>query len=326
MTIDVVCLRPEADFTRVGVAVPQTLAVTYRTPDDAELPSLLAGVRALVIPAVGPKLAPEIFDNATLALIQVTGAGVDRLDRPAIEKTGIPVANVPGGSNNALAEYATASAAILSRRLAWASAEIRAGNYVDFRKRLLSDNVGGLDGLVVGVVGLGVVGMAVAEAFHRLGCKIVYHDPTPADQVRATAIGAEPQSLNELLAKSDVVSLHVPLIRETTGLIDAEALGAMKPGAILIQASRGGIVDEQALAAALQSGHLGGAAVDVYSSEPPSSDNPLLNLTGEAAQRTLLTPHIAGVTRQAAAYLFRSAWENVERVLIDNQPPMNRVY
>jgi len=322
----VVCLRPEADFTRVGVSVPASLDVTYRAPDDAELASLLATARALVIPAVGPRLAPELFDNAGLDLIQVTGAGVDRLDRPSIEQRGIPVANVPGGSNSALAEYATASASTLLRRLAWASREILAGNYVDFRKRLVADNLAGLDGLTVGIVGMGVVGLAVAAAFKNHNCRIVYHDPAPPDPSRAEALGAEPLELNALLATADVVTLHVPLIPATTGLVGATELALMKPGAILIQASRGGVVREAALADALQSGHLGGAAIDVYSSEPPSDDNPLLKLTGEAVDRTILTPHIAGVTRQAGAFLFRSAWENVERVLIDKQPPLNRVY
>ena len=100
----------------------------------------------------------------------------------------------------------------------------------------------------------------------------------------------------------------------------------MKPGAVLIQASRGGVVDEAALAESLTSGHLGGAAVDVYSTEPPGADNPLLSLTGEAAQRLLLTPHIAGVTRQASATLFRSSWDNLVRVLVRGEPPLNRVY
>lgn len=326
MSAEIICLRPEADFTRVGVAVPQTLNVDYRAPDDAELKSLIQAARALVVPAVGPMLIPELFEGARLELIQVTGAGVDRLDRPSIEKLQIPVANVPGGSNGALAEYATASAALLMRRLAWAGSEIQAGNYAQFRARLLADNVGGLDGLIVGIVGLGIVGMAVAEAFHRQGCKIVFYDPIPPDLDRAKAINAERLELSELLSKADIVTLHVPLIPATSGLIGEEQLAIMKPGSVLIQASRGGIVDEKALAQALHSGHLGGAAVDVYSSEPPTSDNPLLTLTGEGAQRLLLTPHIAGVTRQSAAFLFRSAWENVERVLLEGQPPRSRVY
>jgi phosphoglycerate dehydrogenase-like enzyme len=109
-------------------------------------------------------------------------------------------------------------------------------------------------------------------------------------------------------------------------MIGADQLSRMKQGAVLIQASRGGIVEEAALAASLSSGHLGGAAVDVYSMEPSTVENPLLKLSGEAAARLLLTPHIAGVTRQASAFLFRAAWNNVERTLVHGQPPQNRVY
>src|SRR5262249_4398584 len=129
-----------------------------------------------------------------------------------------------------------------------------------------------------------------------------------------------------LLSAADVVTLHVPLLPATQGLIGAPELARMKPGAILVQAARGGIVDEAALAASLTSGHLGGAAVDVYSTEPPTADTPLLKVSGEAAARLLLTPHIAGVTRQASALLFRSAWENVERVLVRGEAPTNRAY
>jgi phosphoglycerate dehydrogenase-like enzyme len=108
-------------------------------------------------------------------------------------------------------------------------------------------------------------------------------------------------------------------------LIGAAQLAQMKTGAVLIQASRGGIVDEAALAERLASGQLAGAAVDVYSTEPPGEDNPLFSLNGEAAQRLLLTPHIAGVTRQSAAFLLRSAWSNVERVLLRGETPLNQV-
>ena len=132
-------------------------------------------------------------------------------------------------------------------------------------------------------------------------------------------------ALAALLAECDVVSLHVPLIDATRNLIGAAEVRSMKRDAVLINAARGGIVDEAALAAALIEGSIAGAAVDVYSEEPPPSDNPLLALRGEAANGLLLTPHIAGVTRQSAAFLFRSAWANVERVLSGN-PPENRAY
>jgi phosphoglycerate dehydrogenase-like enzyme len=258
--------------------------------------------------------------------VQVTGAGVDRLDRAALTRLGIAVANVPGGSNSAVAEYVVGTASMLLRRLAWADAEIKAGHYAQFRARMVADNLAGIEGLQVGLIGFGTIGRAVGQAFVRMGAKICFFDATPVDAKLAAALDARAVPLDELLATADVVSLHVPLLPTTQNLIGARELARMKPGAVLIQASRGGIVDEAALAASLTAGHLGGAAVDVYSSEPPAADNALLKLSGEAAARLLLTPHMAGVTRQASALLFRSAWQNVERVLIGGQPPQHRVY
>lgn len=324
MTVDVLCLRPLADFERAGALPPAALNVAYRSPDDADVPALMKQARALVIPAVGPKLPLTLFENTSIKFVQVTGAGLDRLDLPTMKRLGISVANVPGGSNSALAEYVVTSASVLLRRLAWADAEIRAGNYKAFRAKMIADNLPGLDGLVAGIVGLGIIGLVVAEAFHKRGCKICYFDPAPRDPIAAKSLGAESLLLDQVLKTADVLTLHVPLLPATQGLIGAPQLAAMKPGAVLIQASRGGIVDEAALAVSLNSGHLGGAAIDVYSTEPPAADNPLLMLEGEAAHRVLFTPHIAGVTRQATAFLCRSAWRNIERVLITNEPPLDR--
>ena len=326
MASDVLCLRPEADFARVDALPPASLRVSYAKPDDPALAQRVKSSAALVIPAVGPKLAAALFEDCRLSLVQITGAGVDRLDEAALTRLGIPVANVPGASNSAVAEYAVTAASMLLRRLAWADSEIRQGQYVDFRARMLADNLPGLEGLLVGVVGFGTIGTAVAQAFQRMGCRIGFYDPAPRDVAAVQALGARSMSLRELLAAADVVTLHVPLIAATRGMIGDAELAAMKPGAVLVQAARGGIVDEAALARHLASGHLGGAAVDVYSTEPPVTDNPLLTLTGEGARRLLLTPHIAGVTRQSSALLFRSAWQNVERVLVRGEPPLHRVY
>jgi len=323
---NVLCLRPQADFARVDVLPPASLSVSYKTSDDTQLPALMRQAQALVIPAVGPRLPSALFENTALKLVQVTGAGLDRLDKATLTRAGIPVANVPGGSNSAVAEYSVTAATTLLRRFAWADIEIKQGNYAAFRARLVTDNLAGLDGLLVGVVGFGVIGLAVAQAFAKAGCRLCYFDPAPSDPNAAQALGAEAMPLAELLRRADVVTLHVPLLPATQGMIGARELTSMKKGAVLIQASRGGIVDEEALADSLRSGHLAGAAVDVYSTEPPAPDNPLLKLAGEPAHRLLLTPHIAGVTRQAAAFLFRSAWQNVERVLIAKLPPMNRAY
>ena len=326
MALDVLCLRPEADFLRVGVTPPAALSTTYRTPDDPELADVLRDVSALLLPAAGPKLPTNIFDGTAIKIAQVTGAGVDRLDEQTLKSLDIPVCNVPGGSNGAVADYAVAMAIMLHRRFTWADSEISAGNYAPFRAAMLSANLSGLDGLSVGIVGFGVVGTAVAQVFSRFNTNIAYFDPAPSNSDAADAIGAKPLSLDELLAQSDIISLHVPLLATTEGLIGARELAQMKPGAVLINAARGGVVDEVALATSLSSGHLGGAAVDVYSTEPSQADNPLLVLSGDAAKRLILTPHVAGVTRQAQGILCHRAWENIERVLLQNEAPHNRVY
>lgn len=322
---DVLCLRPKADFTRIGVNPPKSLSITYMAPDDPGMPSALKATDALVIPAVGPKLPLALFEDSRIRLVQVTGAGVDRVDVDGLRDLGIPVANVPGGSNDAIAEYAVSCALSLLRRFPQSTAAIRAGDYAAFRSRLLADNVEGLEGLLVGIVGMGVIGSAVAGRFRQSGARIAYYDPAPGVPAAARELEAEALGLEDLLARSDVVSLHVPLLPSTQDLVDADALARMKPGAVLIQASRGGIVNEAALAAALEAGSLGGAAVDVYSSEPPAADNPLLTLSEAAAQRAILTPHIAGITRQSWANLFGSAWANVVRVLLEEKAPRHGI-
>jgi phosphoglycerate dehydrogenase-like enzyme len=323
---DVVCLRPEADFTRAGVTPPPTLKIAYRAHDDADTPALVTAARGVVMAAMGPKLPGSLFEKSAVKIVQITGAGVDRVDDAVLKRVGAAVCNVPGGSNTAVADYAVTSASVLLRRLAWADREIRAGNYAKFRARMMADNLSGLDGLTVGVVGLGTIGLAVARAYHQRDCAILYFDPAPREKASADAIGAKGVLLDELLRSSDVVSVHVPLLPATRQMIGEAQLAMMKPGAILIQASRGGVVDESALARHLASGRLGGAAVDVYSEEPPASSNPLLALKGDGAERLLLTPHVAGVTRQASAVLFKTAWDNVEAVLTKGAAPMNRVY
>jgi phosphoglycerate dehydrogenase-like enzyme len=224
-----------------------------------------------------------------------------------------------------MAEYAVGAALILLRRFAWSDAEIRAGRYGKARQSMLADNLPGIDGLNVGVVGMGTVGLAVARGFHAFGARIRYIDPAPRDPKSVAELGAQSVGLDELLQTSDIVTLHVPLLPETRGMIGARELALMKDDAILIQASRGGVVDETALAARMEAGKLRGVAIDVYSAEPPPADHPLLKLSAAAAQRVLYTPHIAGVSRQAFATLFRASWENVERVVRHGETPVNRV-
>jgi phosphoglycerate dehydrogenase-like enzyme len=322
----VLCLRPKADFDKVGIILPDTLTIEFTDPNNPELSSLIQQASALVIPAVGPALHPDLFVNSNVKLVQVTGAGVDRLDQAGMERLGIPVSNVPGGSNSALAEYAISTSLTLLRRIAWADQEIRNGNYIESRKSLVTELPRGLDGLTVGIIGFGTIGVAVANAFHAFGSKIVFHDPMSVDPSAVEAIGARKLPLDELLSLSDIVSLHVPLLEQTRNLLDGPSLAKMKSSAILINAARGGIVDEASLVAALKSGRLGGAAVDVYAEEPATADNPLVLASRELVGNLLLSPHVAGISKQAWATLFERAWKNVEDVLCKSAVPAFRLY
>lgn len=326
MSAEVVCLRPAADFAEVGVDVPADLRICFASA-PAEVPTEdLATARAVVLASVGPRLERAWLDQLTqLQLLQFTGAGVDRAGDSCARRPDVAVANVPAANVREVAEYVLFAAGSLLRRLAFADRQIRAGRYAHGRAQLTPSVVRSLHSRTVGVIGLGQIGLAVARLLVAAGATVVYSDPAPPDQAAADALGLARLDLNDLLTRCDLVTLHVPLLPATRGLLGEQRIRLMPRGALLINASRGGVVDEQALARSLADGHLGGAAVDVYATEPPPADSPLLSLRPEAADRVLLTPHIAGVAYEAAQALYTQAWANVRRVLVEGLPASHQV-
>ena len=317
MDADVICLRPESDFREVGVEPPARLRICYADPGSVP-GSALAVAQALVLPSVGPRLDRAWLDRAArLRLVQFTGAGIDRAAGAVSHRPEVVVANVPAANTAEVAEYVLFATGTLLRRLAFADREIRAGRYAEARATLTPASVHSLHSRTVGIVGLGHIGLAVARLMQAVGACVCYADPSPADPAAADALGLTRLALDDLLARCDVVTLHVPLLPATRGLLSEERLRRMRPGSILVNAARGGVVDEQALARLLSEGHLGGAAADVHETEPPAAGSPLLTLPPEAAARVLLTPHIAGVAYEAARALYRQAWDNVSRMLLD---------
>lgn len=326
MNADVICLRPESDFRQVGVEPPADLQIRYAASPGEVAETELASARAVVLAAVGPPVERTWLDRvAQLELVQVTGAGVDRVATACAHRSEVLVSNVPASNAREVAEYVLFAAGTLLRGLAFADREIRVGEYSRTRFVLSPARVHSLHSRTVGVVGLGGIGLAVARLMQAVGATVVYSDPAPGNPQAAAALGLERFGLGVLLARSDVVTLHVPLVPATRGLLGDEQLRAMRPGALLINASRGGVVDEHALARVLLGGHLGGAAIDVYSEEPPPPGSPLFTLSPDAASRVLFTPHIAGVAYEAACTLYARAWENVHRVLVDRKPAQHRV-
>jgi len=225
------------------------------------------------------------------------GAGLDTVDLEAARAHGVEVVSVPDYAIQEVSDHAIALTLSLCRRIGWYSSSVRAGEW-DLRA---GGTVRRLSALRFGVVGLGRIGRAVARKAAALGFSVV-----GCDVVVPSEPGVPVVSLEELLATSDVVSLHLPLSDATAHLIDAARLAAMKPAAVLVNTSRGGLVDQGALLRALQSARLGGAALDVLETEPPDPADPLLR-----DERVIITPHVAFYSEESLAELKRRAAQSV---------------
>jgi (S)-sulfolactate dehydrogenase len=255
-----------------------------------ELPALLGPARALIVRNRTQVTADLLAAAPALRVVGRLGVGLDNIDLTAAKARGVEVIPATGANDLAVAEYVVTTAMMLLRGAYAASEAMLAGEWP--RGRLMGRE---LAGRTVGLVGLGAIAREVATRMRALGATCVAFDPHLPDAHPAWALAGR-RELPGLLGEADVVSLHVPLTAETRRLIDAAALAQMREGAVLINAARGGIVDEAALAAALRKGWLGGAALDVFETEP---------LTREAAAafagvpNLILTPHIAGVTQES---------------------------
>jgi phosphoglycerate dehydrogenase-like enzyme len=236
-----------------------------------------------------------------LKLIQKIGVGVNTINLEAAIARGVPVCNLPGTNARAVAELTLALMLATLRRIPKFDAGLRGGVWLD---PLLQDGIAELGGRVVGLVGYGAIPRLLAPVLVALGCHVIY----TARRRVADALGPW-RPLDVLLAAADVVSLHVPLTEETANLIDAAALARMKPGAILVNTARGGLVDARALEMALRGGRLAGAGLDVFVQEPVDAADPVLQLPN-----VVLTPHIAWLTTGTFDRSFSVAAENCRRL------------
>ncbi len=257
-----------------------------------------------VVLRTGIRLSAELIEaGPRLATISRTGAGFDNVDLEAATRQGAIVTSSIGANTQTVAEHALALILALAKQLPWLDRETRAGNFrarYEYRPR-------DLRGATLGVIGFGRIGRELARACATsLGMSVLVFDPYLQPQ-EADRSWVSFCSLEDLLARADVVSIHVPLTAETRGLLDGARLARMKKGALLVNSSRGGLLDEQALARALESGQVGGAGIDVFDPEPPEAGNPLLS-----APNAILTPHAAALTRECVV---RMAVLAVQRVL-----------
>lgn len=276
--------------------------------DKAALLEVLPGYDALVVRSATKVTAEVIGAGERLQVIGRAGSGVDNIDVDAATQRGIIVVNAPASNNVAVAELTIGLLFALARQIPQAHLSFQGGKWE--RSKFMGWEV---RGKTLGLIGLGRIGSQVARRARGLEMEIIGYDPVVSSD-RAAQLGVEFMPLNELLQRSDVVSLHVPLVDGTRNMLDAPQLGQMKRGAYLINASRGGIVNEAALLAALEAGQLGGAALDVYSKEPPE------DLAQFNHPRLVTLPHLGASTQEAQAQTGTDVAEGVIAALAGNTP------
>lgn len=241
------------------------------------------------------------------------GTGLDNVDVEAATRRGIRVVNVRGYATREVAQHTLALALALIRRLPVYAESVRAGRW-DWE---VGRPIWAAEAMVYGVVGCGEIGRAVAGMAAGLGFRVVAYDPWLPEALRP--VGVEFTSLESLLAAADVVSLHVPLTRETTHLIGRRELARMRPTAVLVNTSRGRVVDEAALVEALRSGRISGAGLDVLEQEPPAPNHPLLELPN-----VIVTPHVAWYSEESMRRLRVELMERVVQALWETTGEGNR--
>lgn len=259
--------------------------------------------------------AAEIAAAKRLAFIQQPSVGVDGIDLAACAERAIPVANTAGANTDSVAEWCLATSLWLLRSLGWADAEVRRGRWPQLE--VAARGSVELSSVRVGIVGFGAIGAGCAARFSVLGSTVSYW--SRRRRAPAEEHGASYRDLNDLLATTDLLLVVVPLTEDTRGLLGRERLGLLPRGGYLVNASRGGIVDESALAEALERGDVAGAALDVFDTEPLPIDSPLRH-----SDRVLLSPHVAGASREAQQRILSAAAENLRRA-VEGQPLLDVV-
>jgi phosphoglycerate dehydrogenase-like enzyme len=291
-----------ARLCAAGLGIRMAPKVDHRTP--GQLLGLLDGVVAAIV-STDPFDARVLHASPRLRVIARVGVGLDSIDLEAATAAGVAVCTTPGANAATTADHAVALMLAALRRLPEHDRAVRAGEWPRGSGALAWE----LCGATVGLVGFGTIGRLVARRLRGFGVTLLVTDPADRDVAPGTRV-----PLDVLLAESDVVSLHAPLTPETALMIDAKRLATMRPTAVLVNTSRGGLVDEEALLAALRAGRLRAAALDVFEREPPAAERL------RSIPNLVLTPHLAGVSERSEAEMTERAVDAVLAVLAGRAP------
>jgi D-3-phosphoglycerate dehydrogenase len=273
--------------------------------DERALIARIADYEGLIVRSATKVTRAVIAAAARLEVVGRAGAGVDTIDVDAATERGIIVMNTPGGNTTAVVEHTMGLLLAMARRLPLADASLKAGRWEKSRLQGVE-----LFGKTLGILGLGRIGSEVARRALAFRMQVIGYDPY-LTRAAAERLGVESVELDELLGRSDFITIHTPLTGDTRHLLGEAELARTKPGVRLINCARGGIIDETALAQALASGRVGGAAIDVFEQEPPPADHPLLRF-----EQVVVTPHLGAATDEAQAAVALAIADQVADVLV----------
>lgn len=271
-----------------------------------EIREAMSRAHALIVRSTTKVNRETLLEAPNLRIVGRAGVGVDNIDVGVLTERGIPVINAPAGNTVSAAELVMALLFAVARKVVWADASVRSGDWTRSCFKGME-----LRGKTLGVIGAGRIGTEVARRAQAFGMRTIAYDPYLSEE-KADELELKRLSLRDVLAHGDVVSLHVPLTPSTEGMIAAAELRDMKSTAILINAARGGVVDEAALVTALETGKIAGAALDVYCREPLPDDSPL-----RAAPNLVLTPHLGAATTEAQKFVAAEIAEGIRAALLE---------
>ena len=309
-------------FEKYGIYFPEDWDITYVDVPytDEQLIEALKGVEYLFVGAVHPVSAAVIKANPQLKLIQSEGVAFNLIDFETAKEMGIPVCNNRGANANGVAEHTIALMLAAFRRVALNDRRLKSEDYRTVQGDSLAMGVYEMSGKHIGFVGMGAIAKEAVKKLQGWNVKISYYDtfrPTPEQEKE---LNIEYMEFDDLCKACDVISMHVPVFPETVGMLGEKQFDEMKNTAIVVNTARGEVIDDNALAKALEEGKIAHAALDVVAPEPTPKDHVLLNMSPAGMDRLTMTPHIGGMTNEAFITMLNGAISNFEAVEAGKEP------
>ncbi len=323
----VVIATSKSAFEQYGCIIPESWDaefISYKYTDEEMINA--AKDAEIILVGSGHVVSRNVIESCpSLKLIQTEGVGFEQVDVEAAKERGVWVCNNKGANAISVAEHAIGLMLAGLRRTSLTDRQLRSIGYTASKRAHLAVGEHDLAGSLVGLVGFGDIGKQTAKRLKNWGCKVVYNDILDMSPEIEEEYGATSMEFDELIKNCDIISMHVPVTPLTTGMLGKEQFAAMKKSALVINTSRGPVIDQDALIWALENDEIYGAALDVVTPEPLPDDAPILKMSEKAMDKIIITPHVAGVTNEDFERMTKMSFQAVERVL-SGKEPINQVY